>query len=400
MRIDVRRRGCVDLVLVQGCLDLATTPRLRAVLAAHVDQGRVELVVDLHGVRLLSAGAVAVLLSAAESAERGGGCLRAVRAHGTALEVLQIVGADKRLHAYDEPADILDQVQGGPAEAEEVERAGGTSSTDRVDAGPEAGPAAAAWPGSRDITVHSLLSAMARLDAGAPERADLRMQVIEDNLPLARRLAWRFRDRGEPVDDLTQVAMVGLVHAVDGFDPGRGCGFFNYATPTVVGEIRRHFRDKGWQIRVPRRLQELRMQVNRATMELSQRLGMAPSPAQIAHHVGAAEDEVAEAIEAAHLYSLGPLPTAEPGAGDAHGPDRLGDDDPGLEAVENRESVKPLLASLSDRERRILTMRFFADMTQSQIAAELGISQMHVSRLLAQTLRQLRNGLVGAEPRR
>ena len=381
MRIDVRRLGRADLVLVEGTLDMATTPRLRAVLDARLAEGRHEVVVDLCRVKLLDAGAVNAFIKVADTAERLGGGLRAIGARGLALEVLQIVGVDKRLRAYDEPEEILG------------EYAEGTDPEERRATGADP---CAPWPGSRDITVHGLLSAAMALPTASPERAELRAQAIEDNIPFAQRLARRFRDRGEPVDDLTQVAMVGLVNAVDGYDPDRGCEFAGYATPTIVGEIRRYFRDKGWRIKVPRRLQELRLQVNRARVDLSQSMAGSPSVSDIARHLDVTEEDVAEAIEVARLYN--PISLSAPAGPDTDLDiaDPLGDLDPGMEAVENRESVKPLLASLPDRERRILTMRFFGDMTQSQIASELGISQMHVSRLLSQTLQKLRTALEAA----
>ena len=381
MRIDVRRLGRADLVLVEGTLDMATTPRLRAVLDARLAEGRHEVVVDLCRVKLLDAGAVNAFIKVADTAERLGGGLRAIGARGLALEVLQIVGVDKRLRAYDEPEEILG------------EYAEGTDPEERRATGADP---CAHWPGSRDITVHGLLSAAMALPTASPERGELRAQAIEDNIPFAQRLARRFRDRGEPVDDLTQVAMVGLVNAVDGYDPDRGCEFAGYATPTIVGEIRRYFRDKGWRIKVPRRLQELRLQVNRARVDLSQSMAGSPSLSDIARHLDVTEEDVAEAIEVARLYN--PISLSAPAGPDTDLDiaDPLGDLDPGMEAVENRESVKPLLASLPDRERRILTMRFFGDMTQSQIASELGISQMHVSRLLSQTLQKLRTALEAA----
>ncbi|MGE5155977.1 MAG: sigma-70 family RNA polymerase sigma factor, partial [Betaproteobacteria bacterium] len=235
MRIDVRRLGEADLVLVEGALDLATKCRLHAVLDARLNEGRTELVVDLDRVRLLDAGTVGTLIRVAERAEAAGGALRAIGARGLCLDVLQIVGVEKRLYAYEEPADILERFQPDPADDSAY------------------GEINPRWPGSRDITVHGLLSAAALLPPDSADRAELRTQAIEDNLGLAQRLARRFRDRGEPVDDLIQVAMVGLVNAVDGYDPQRGCEFGGYATPTIVGEIRRYFRDKGWRIKVPRR---------------------------------------------------------------------------------------------------------------------------------------------------
>jgi RNA polymerase sigma-B factor len=380
MRIEVRRLGEADLVMVEGSLDLATTPRLRAVLDARLEEGRCELVLDLWKVKLLDAGAAGMVVGVADRAERGGGALRAVGARGIVLEVLQIVGLDKRFSAYDEPSEILERYAVDLPEAAEYYRQ----------------DVCARWPGSRDITVHGLLSAARGLPADSPDQASLRKQAIEDNIAFAQRLARRFRDRGEPADDLAQVALVGLVNAVDGYDPSRGCEFAGYATPTIVGEIRRYFRDKGWRIKVPRRLQELRLQVNRAKVELSQTMSASPTNADIARHLGVSDDDVAEAIEVSRLYH--PVSLSAPAGPDTDlgVADPIGDLDPGMEAVENRESVKPLLASLPERERRILTMRFFADMTQSQIAAELGISQMHVSRLLSQTLVKLRTVLTEA----
>lgn len=379
MRIDVRRLGDADLVMVSGVLDLATTPRLRAVLSGRIVEERRELVLDLTHVRILDAGAVGMLVGIAEKAEKAGGVVRAIGARGLTLEVLQIVGVDKRFHAYDEPRDVLDRYRANPLDLDEYHR-----------------DDCARFPGSRDITIHSLLAGAATLPPDAPERAELRRQAIEDNIPFAQRLARRFRDRGEPVDDLAQVAMVGLVNAVDGYDPTRGCEFAGYATPTIVGEIRRYFRDKGWRIKVPRRLQELRLQVNRARVELSQTMAASPANADIAKYLDVTEEDVAEAIEVARHYN--PVSLSAPASPDSDLgiADPLGDVDPGMEAVDNRESVKPLLASLPDRERKILTMRFFKDMTQSQIAGELGISQMHVSRLLSQTLLKLRTALVEA----
>jgi len=380
MRIDVRRLGTADLVMVEGSLDMATTPRLRAVLDARLQEGRSDLVLDLWKVKLLDAGAAGMLVGVADRAERGHGALRAIGARGICMEVLQIVGLDKRLSAYDEPAEILSRYAVNLPEPDEYHRA----------------DVSERWPGSRDITVHALLSAAALLPAESSDRASLRKQAIEDNIAFASRLARRFRDRGEPVDDLSQVAMVGLVNAVDGYDPSRGCEFAGYATPTIVGEIRRYFRDKGWRIKVPRRLQELRLQVNRAKVELSQTMSASPTNADIARHLGVSEEDVAEAIEVSRLYN--PVSLSAPAGPDTElgVADPIGDLDPGMEAVDNRESVKPLLASLPARERKILTMRFFSDMTQSQIASELGISQMHVSRLLSQTLLKLRGALVDA----
>jgi RNA polymerase sigma-B factor len=244
----------------------------------------------------------------------------------------------------------------------------------------------------------ALFAELADLDESDPQRQRIRDQLVEMHLPLVEYLARRFRNRGEPLDDLVQVATIGLIKSVDRFDLERGVEFSTYATPTIVGEIKRHFRDKGWAIRVPRRLQELKLSLAKATSELSQKNGRAPTVAELAQHLEMSEEDVLEGLESANAYSAVSLDA--PDAGDDDSPavaDSLGVTDESLEGVEYRESLKPLLEKLPPREKKILLLRFFGNMTQSQIAAELGISQMHVSRLLARTLAQLREGLLADE---
>jgi RNA polymerase sigma-B factor len=252
------------------------------------------------------------------------------------------------------------------------------------------------WGDTERAREKALIALMTATDPDDPAHRRARDELVTLHLPLVQFLARRFRDRGEPLDDLVQVGTIGLIKAVDRFDPERGVEFSTYATPTIVGEIKRHFRDKGWAIRVPRRLQELRISLGQATAELSQKSGRAPTVHELAEHLGISEDDVIEGLEGAQAYSTTSL--------DAHGgsddgdespslADRLGGDDLDLEAVEYRESLKPLLAALPSRERRILALRFFHGMTQSEIAAEVGISQMHVSRLLAKSLATLREGM-------
>jgi RNA polymerase sigma-B factor len=239
-----------------------------------------------------------------------------------------------------------------------------------------------------------LFERLAALPAGDPERARIRATLVELHLPLVEYLARRFRNRGEWLDDLTQVATIGLIKSIDRFDLERGVEFSTYATPTIVGEIKRHFRDKGWAVRVPRRLQELKLSLTKAIGELAQREGRAPTVSELAVHLQMSEEEVLEGLESANAYSTVSLDA--PDSGDEDAPavaDSLGMLDDALEGVEYRESLKPLLERLPPREKKILLLRFFGNMTQSQIAAELGISQMHVSRLLARTLAQLREGL-------
>jgi RNA polymerase sigma-B factor len=224
------------------------------------------------------------------------------------------------------------------------------------------------------------------------EDPEIRTTLIESHLGLVEYLARRFAGRGEPLDDLIQVATIGLVKAVDRFDPGREVEFSTYATPTIVGELKRHFRDKGWAVRVPRRLQELNLRLGGIISQLSQQLQRSPTVAEIARAAEASEDEVLEALDSAHAYSLISLDAATGEEGLSYH-EQIGSVDEALEALEDRVSVGPLLRQLPPRERRMLHLRFFKGMTQSEIAEELGISQMHVSRLLAKTLATLRAGL-------
>jgi RNA polymerase sigma-B factor len=233
------------------------------------------------------------------------------------------------------------------------------------------------------------------LPEDSPRRQTLRDELVTMHLPLARHLARRFNNRGEPLEDLTQVATVGLINSVDRFDPERGVEFLSYAVPTIVGEIKRHFRDHGWAVRVPRRLKELHLSLNSAVAELSQRNGRAPTATELAAYLKISREEVLEGLEAANAYRSSSL--EDPVRGDESLPtlaNTLGDEDKELEGVEFRESLQPLLKQIAPRERRIVILRFFGNMTQSQIAEQLGISQMHVSRLLAQTLAQLREKLL------
>ena len=253
------------------------------------------------------------------------------------------------------------------------------------------------WGDAERARERELIAVMADTDVDDPVHRRARDELVTLHLPLVHFLARRFRDRGEPLDDLVQVGTIGLIKAVDRFDPERGVEFSTYATPTIVGEIKRHFRDKGWAIRVPRRLQELRISLGQATAELSQKSGRAPTVAELAAHLGISEDDVIEGLEGAQAYSTTSLDAHAGGDDGDDAPslaDRLGTDDLDLEAVEYRESLKPLLAALPSRERRILALRFFHGMTQSEIAAEVGISQMHVSRLLAKSLATLREGML------
>ncbi|WP_280715929.1 RNA polymerase sigma factor SigF [Kitasatospora sp. MAP5-34] len=241
----------------------------------------------------------------------------------------------------------------------------------------------------------SLFHRLAALEADSAEHTYVRDTLIELNLPLVRYASARFRSRNEPMEDIVQVGTIGLIKAIDRFDPERGVEFPTFAMPTVVGEIKRFFRDTSWSVRVPRRLQELRLALTKAGDELSQKLDRSPTVAELAVFLGVTEEDVVEGLAVGNAYTASSLDSS-PGEEDGDGPlaDRLGYEDLALEGVEYRESLKPLLAKLPPRERRIIMLRFFGNLTQSQIGEEIGISQMHVSRLLTKTLTQLRAGLV------
>ncbi|MGB2571192.1 SigB/SigF/SigG family RNA polymerase sigma factor [Micromonospora citrea] len=242
-----------------------------------------------------------------------------------------------------------------------------------------------------------LITALAVMPAEHPERSALRDKVIEAWLPLANHLAARYSGRGEPNGDLAQTAALGLIKAVDRFDASRGVDFAGFAIPTILGEIKRHFRDRTWNIRVPRRLQELRLRITEANGTLTQTLHRAPTVADIAAHLEITEEEVLEGLEGARAYNAVSLSTP---IGDGESATELGDtlgaEDNEFELAELRVALGPALATLDEREQKILTLRFYGNLTQSEIAAQVGVSQMHVSRLLARALVKLRGQLVDA----
>jgi RNA polymerase sigma-B factor len=240
-----------------------------------------------------------------------------------------------------------------------------------------------------------LLRCRADLPAGHPDRAVLRARSIEAALPLARSVAARYTGRGEPLDDLYQVAALALIKAVDGYDPTRQVAFSSYAVPGIVGALKRHFRDTTWRIRVPRRIQELAITLAPTSEALAHQLGRTPTRRELAAHLDTAAQDVTVARNAwqAHYPDSLDAPSVTGTQGQRPLVDTIGAGDARFDAVADRHTLRPLLAALPARQRRILAMRYVADMTQAEIAAHIGVSQMHISRLLAGTLAQLRTGL-------
>jgi RNA polymerase sigma-B factor len=218
-----------------------------------------------------------------------------------------------------------------------------------------------------------------------------REALVERFLPLARQLARRYQRGGEPLDDLIQVASLGLLKAIDRFEPDRPSAFSSFAVPTILGELKRHFRDRGWSVRVPRDLQEMAVRVERVAEELSRGLGRAPTPGEIAEHIGATTEQVLEAREAAGAYRAVSLDRPRDDDEDSDGmTETMGIEDPGFGLAEDAATIERLMCVLSDREREVLRLRFEEDLTQSEIGARVGVSQMHVSRLIRQAVTRLR----------
>jgi RNA polymerase sigma-B factor len=222
--------------------------------------------------------------------------------------------------------------------------------------------------------------------------------LVERFLPLARQLARRYQRGGEPLDDLVQVASLGLLKAIDRFEPDRETAFSSFAVPTILGELKRHFRDRGWSVRVPRDLQEMSVRVDRVAEELAGDLGRAPTPAEIASHIGITTEQVLEAREAAGAYRAVSLDRPREDDDEGEGmADTMGVEDPGFGLAEAAATVERLMAVLSDREREVLRLRFEEDLTQSEIGARVGVSQMHVSRLIRQAIARLRTAAEEAQ---
>ena len=230
-------------------------------------------------------------------------------------------------------------------------------------------------------------------------RQELLNEAVELNVPVARSIAHQFHNRGESADDLDQVAYLGLVKAVNGFDPEKGDEFLAYAVPTITGEVKRYFRDSAWTVRPPRRIQDLQAEITPAVEQLSQLLGEAPRAADIAGHLGRTEDEIVEALACGGCFTPSSLDDRGPGGDGYQVSDRLGEDDRGFARAEAVATLSEACKGLKPRDRRILYLRFFKDWTQEQIAADLGVTQMQVSRLLARILRDLREAVQGEKTR-
>ncbi|MEU8899719.1 RNA polymerase sigma factor SigF [Nocardia sp. NPDC048505] len=291
------------------------------------------------------------------------------------------------------PADetVFEPDQPGTSETKETTAAGAEAEAAPTDAVEDAETVEEVGSGSGYDDLGALFERLSAATAGTAQHTALRDQLISRCIPLADHIARKFSGRGEPFDDLTQVARVGLVHAVDRFDPSRGSNFLSFAVPTIMGEVRRYFRDNTWAMRVPRRVKETHLRIGAAIDALSQTLGRSPTAKEIAAHLDVDPDEVTQAVIAGNAYQPSSIDAASLGRDtDASLLDTLGEEEGQFERVEEYVAIRPLLAGLPERERRILTMRFFESMTQTQIAKQMGISQMHVSRILTKTLARLR----------
>jgi len=362
MGVETSTVGVWRVVTAAGELDPAAVPVLSGVLSDLIRAGAGGVVVDLSGVSLLSCACVNVLVRAAERARRSGVPLRVVGARATAQRVLRITGATVELSVN------VDASGRQPASGEVAAEA-----------------------------VEAILAARAALCEADERRDVLREQAVRTCLPLAARLAAGYRRPHEGGDELTQIAVVGLLKAVDRFDPHRGSGFLGFAFPTILGEIRRYFRDQTWGVHVPRHLQELRLAMNQAAGAMAQTLGREPTTAELADRLDEPVEDVRESMVAAQGY--GPASLSQPvGAGGTLVlGDLIGGPDEDLGRVEYHETLVPLMAALPDPERKALTYRFFGNMTQVQIGEILGVSQVHVSRLLTRALARLRAELLASE---
>jgi RNA polymerase sigma-B factor len=357
--IDSQQFEQVQLAVVRGSLDDSATSDLREALYPLCQQG-CDVLLDLSEATGLCSGAADLLGELAADARDSGAHLQVVGAKGAVLETLQTTGRAESLGV---------QKPGNPY-----------ASRSRTHPGP-------------DDPLPRALDHLARLPHDSPTYRQLRDRVVTDLLPLANQIARRFHHRGEPGEDLTQVAVVALINVIDRYHPDRG-DFFPFAVTTMTGELKRHLRDRSWAVRPPRRLQQLSLEVRWAETHLGQLLSRSPTAGDIADFLDVSEESVLEAV-AAHQARRSTSLHAPVRAADVPLVDTLGDNDHRLDDIDSWVSLRDVIANLPERTRKILQMRFGHGMTQSQIAHAVGVSQMHVSRILTATLHRLRQALTG-----
>ncbi|GAA2371361.1 SigB/SigF/SigG family RNA polymerase sigma factor [Dactylosporangium salmoneum] len=370
--VSLSTRRDESLLELTGTLDYASAPYLRQVIFERFDAGTRDIAVEVSDLRLIDASAIKVMLYLHHRAAQLDATIHLAGTRGTVLSAVEVAGVAKELGAYDELDWPPSERQRRPVDLDGLHLGHGH------------------WPPEAT----EQLARLHRLAPGDPGRSRIRESVIEACLPTAEQLARRYGGAGEPLADLTQVAALGLIKAVDGFDPDRGIEFGAYATPTIAGEIKRHFRDRTWGVRLPRRLQELRLRVNQARDDLTQRLGRSPTVTDLAEHLDAPEEEVIEVLGAGHAYRPVSLDTPTRTADDSTTiADTIGGEPADFGMVEFREALRVLVERLPEREQRILALRFYGNLTQTEIAERVGMSQMHVSRLLTHALQFLRRRL-------
>ncbi|MCW2717423.1 MAG: polymerase, sigma 28 subunit, Sig subfamily [Pseudonocardia sp.] len=359
----------VAVVTVVGEVDIQSTPQLRNALKAAVDGAPRFLIIDLSAVTFFSSAGVMELVAVAARAERDDVelSLVGIDTNRTVARVLSVCDVLTLFKVHRSASVALGKIDAD------------IDATGDVAVEPETGAYSHLAP---------ILAQFAALSVEDPQRRVLRDRLATAFLPVVRHIALRYQGRGEPTADLEQAGAVGLLGALERFDPGYGKDFLSFAVPTITGSIRRHFRDRTWSMRVPRRLKDLQGTIRDATEVLSETLGRAPRPSEIAAHLQTSVDEVIDALNAAHAHTPDSLDVLLTSAGRPLG-DRLGQVDTALDSVDYRVALRSALQELPDREREILILRFFDDMTQTQIATAVGISQMHVSRLLSRSLATL-----------
>jgi RNA polymerase sigma-B factor len=361
--------GPVCVVVLAGRLSTAQSRVVSEAVEQAAGKARA-VVVDLSDVLLIDTAVARTLRTCLASQVRRGGVVAAAEAHGQPLEVLEVLGIVKEIGAHRTLDEAIDDVRCG-----------------NVDTSRQ----------SIEVSVHRLMTAAASLPERDPRRRELETKAIEAALPLARTLAHRYAKSGEPMDDLVQVASLGVVRSVQGYRADHGSGFLAYAVPTILGELKRHFRDHAWAVRAPRRLQELRSLISQTSAELAQELGREPTNSDIADRLDVGVAEVEHAV--ATTTGLRPASLDAPaGAGTErvlH--ETVGSVDPDVELVEYRSALKGLIAGLPPNARELLSLRFSGDLTQSEIASRLGTSQMNVSRMLSSILTKFRLALLATE---